>query len=127
LERSIRLESLLIESFIHGHRLPENKKIQSAIGPIPIGWEVVNFQDVLTINDGAHQTPKYTKEGIPFLRVTDIQENQINLNEVKFISSAEHAELTKRCKPQKGDVLYSKNGTIGISKIIDWEWEFSTF
>lgn len=39
----------------------------------------------------------------------------------------EHSELIKRCKPVKGDILYSKNGTIGITRIIDWDWEFSIF
>ena len=27
----------------------------------------------------------------------------------------------------KGDILYSKNGTIGVAKVIDWEWKFSIF
>ncbi|HBY1066187.1 TPA: hypothetical protein MIP66_21975, partial [Klebsiella pneumoniae] len=26
-----------------------------------------------------------------------------------------------------GDILLSKNGTIGITKIVDWDWEFSVF
>ena len=42
---------------------------------------------------------------------------------IKKISS----ELIKRCNPRKGDLLLSKNGTIGLTKIVDWEWEFSIF
>ena len=45
----------------------------------------------------------------------------------KFISKEEHNGLIKRCKPEKDDILYSKNGTIGISQIIDWDYEFSIF
>lgn len=39
----------------------------------------------------------------------------------------EHKELIKRCNPEKGDVLYTKNGTIGNAKMIDWDYEFSIF
>ena len=63
-------------------------------------------------------------EGVPFLRVTDLTESN---ESKKFISKKEHSELTKRCKPEKGDVLYSKNGTIGVAKLVDWDWEFSIF
>jgi len=79
------------------------------------------------IIDGTHFTPTYIKFGIPFLRVTDIQRENINLNNVKRISLEEHITLTKRCNPQKGDILYSKNGTIGITKLVDWDWKFSIF
>lgn len=83
------------------------------------------------IIDGTHFTPEYQKEGIPFLRVTDISQlsynDEINLSEVKRISKEEHNNLIKRCNPQKGDVLVSKNGSIGIPMIVDWNWEFSIF
>ena len=92
-----------------------------------------NFQKVklsyLTnkITDGTHSTPTYTSSGVPFVRVTDIQQGDINLDNVAFISKEEHEELVKRCKPEKGDVLLSKNGTIGKTKVIDWDWDFSIF
>ena len=76
---------------------------------------------------GTHFTPIYTESGVPFLRVTDVQTNKINFDKIKFISSNEHNLLIKRCNPEKGDILYSKNGTIGIPKIVDWDWEFSIF
>lgn len=79
------------------------------------------------IVDGAHFTPTYSDTGIPFLRVTDIQSEYINLNEIKYIPEHEHRELIKRCNPEFGDLLLSKNGTIGIPKLVNWEWEFSIF
>jgi type I restriction enzyme S subunit len=79
------------------------------------------------IVDGTHFKPIYTDEGVPFLRVTDVQSKDINFEKIKYISHNEHRELIKRTKPQRGDILYSKNGTIGIPKIVDWDWEFSIF
>lgn len=116
-----------VEDVIHGRYLNDIGVKDTRIGSIPEDWDIVNIEEVVTVNDGAHHTPTYTNKGVPFLRVTDIQDELIDLTKVKFISEKEHQELCKRCKPEKGDILYSKNGTIGISKIIDWDWEFSTF
>jgi type I restriction enzyme S subunit len=101
------------------------------IGEIPEHWEVTKLKYITNqIIDGTHSTPQYIDDGIPFLRVTDITNSRgkpINLDEVKYISEEEHKELIKRCNPKKGDLLVSKNGTIGIPKVIDWDYEFSIF
>lgn len=101
---------------------------RTEIGIMPVDWNIDKLSNLTDkITDGTHKTPIYVEEGIPFLRITDIQKNEINWSNVKHISEAEHNELIKRCKPEKGDILYSKNGTIGIPKIIDWDEEFSIF
>jgi type I restriction enzyme M protein len=93
--------------------------------PINPDWPILELKDVtIKITDGAHFTPTYVETGVPFLRVTDITGSDPSK---KFIPQNEHEELIKRCKPERGDVLYSKNGTIGIAKLIDWDWEFSIF
>ncbi|WP_299460005.1 restriction endonuclease subunit S [uncultured Microscilla sp.] len=98
------------------------------LGEIPAHWEVVKLKYLAKkIIDGAHHTPTYVETGIPFLRVTDIQQKVIDLSKVKYIPEEEHIVLSKRCNAEVGDVLLSKNGTIGITKVIDWEWEFSIF
>lgn len=98
------------------------------IGEIPIEWITYRLDEVVDkITDGAHKTPNYRESGVPFLRVTDIQKKYIDWDSTKYISVEEHMDLIKRCFPEKGDLLLSKNGTIGIVKKIDWENEFSIF
>ena len=88
-------------------------------------WPIKELSEVaVRITDGTHTTPNYTDSGVPFLRVTDITQSNPSK---KFVSKEEHAGLIKRCHPQEGDVLYSKNGTIGVAKLIDWDWDFSIF
>ena len=95
---------------------------------IPEHWEVKKLKRLVKkIIDGTHFTPNYVDEGIPFLRVTDIHGSSINMNIVRYISQKEHEQLSKRCNPEKGDVLLSKNGTIGITKVVDWDYPFSIF
>jgi len=100
----------------------ENYKPKIDIDP---EWEMVELGKITNkITDGTHRTPKYTDSGIPFLRVTDLTESN---DSKKFISEKEHEELIKRCNPEIGDILYTKNGTIGVAKLIDWDYKFSIF
>src|SRR5690606_11294513 len=76
--------------------------------PIHPDWPILELSEVTNkITDGVHFTPTYVDAGVPFLRVTDITESNTSK---KFIPREEHEELIKRCHPEKGDVLYSKNG-----------------
>ena len=115
--------------------LDKNAKMKPSgvdwLGDVPAHWEVLKLKHITSkIIDGAHFTPTYVSEGIPFLRVTDIVRSSgspIDLDTIKFIPKEEHDDLIKRCNPEKGDLLYSKNGTIGVSRVIDWDWGFSIF
>ena len=98
------------------------------LGDLPRHWTTAQLSQLARqIVDGAHLTPTYVESGVPFLRVTDIGGDVVALDEVKRIPPAEHEELTQRCRPERGDLLLSKNGTIGMTKIVDWDWEFSIF
>lgn len=98
------------------------------IEEIPENWIFTKLKFLTNqIVDGTHFTPEYLDDGIPFLRVTDIKESCFDLSDIKKISYKEHKELSKRCKPEKGDLLLSKNGTIGRTIIVDWDYEFSIF
>jgi type I restriction enzyme, S subunit len=101
---------------------------RSKIGIIPEDWEIRPLQKLSAkIVDGTHFTPTYMEEGVPFLRITDIQSENIDWKNVKKINLAEHNELIRRCNPEKGDILLSKNGTVCITKLVDWDNPFSIF
>lgn len=98
------------------------------IGKIPINWRITKLKYITNkIIDGTHFTPSYANEGIPFLRMMDIQNKEIDLNNCKYITPSDHDVLSKQIKPEKGDFLLSKNGTIGITKVVDWDFPFSFF
>ena len=94
-------------------------------------WEVVKLKKICKkIVDGTHKTPKYVEKGIRFIST----QNLVPFREYfdfsqycKYISPEEHLELTKRCKPEKGDILISKCGTIGRSQLIRVDFDFSIF
>jgi type I restriction enzyme S subunit len=91
-------------------------------------WGLETLENIcLEITDGTHYTPKYKSEGVPFLSVRNVKEDGFDLSEVKYISPDEHNKLIKRCKPEKGDIIYTKVGTIGIAQVNTLNFEFSIF
>ncbi len=90
------------------------------------GWEIKTLGDVCTsIKDGPHVSPNYVEDGIPFISVHNIINGFFNMEDIKYISYEDHKEYCKRCKPEKGDVLYSKGGTTGFAKRVDVDFDFS--
>ena len=95
---------------------------------IPNSWKWVRLGELcLQITDGTHKTPVYQNEGVPFLSVKNISSGTFDLKDIKYISEEEHAELIKRCKPEKNDVLVCRIGTLGKAITIDIDLEFSIF
>lgn len=101
------------------------------MGELPQGWTITSLNEICSlITDGTHQTPKYTSKGIPFISTANLRpfSTGFDFSEYsRFISLQEHAQLTRRCRPEKGDILVSKCGTIGRVKEIDVEYPFSIF
>lgn len=95
---------------------------------IPQNWCWTRLGNILTkLTDGTHKTPKYVKNGVPFVSVKDMSSGTLKLNNTKYITKEEHKTLFERCNPQKGDIILSKIGTTGIPVIVETDIEFSLF
>ena len=79
----------------------------------------------VSITDGTHYTPKYVDVGIPFYSVETVTRNEFT--NTKYISPEEHEELIKRCKPERGDILLTRIGSLGDTKLIDWDVNASIY
>ncbi len=62
---------------------------------------------------------KFTKKGIPFLRIQNLQEGKVVLNEDTLYIDNETDSLLKRSRIQENDVLLSIAGTIGRSAVVN--------
>jgi type I restriction enzyme S subunit len=108
---------------------PEQFK-DSPLGRIPKEWTIRKLEDLTEkIVDGVHKTPRYIKSGIPFLTVENLTRGSgIDFRRVRYISYREHLEYIKRADPKPGDVLVTKDGTLGVAHVIpDNSPEFSIF
>ena len=77
------------------------------------------------ISDGNHFTPHYVQSGVPFLLAKNVREQALSFDDCRYVSEEEHQQLCRRCKPEVGDVLYTKVGVVGTAKAIDTDREFS--
>ncbi|MBQ3354221.1 MAG: restriction endonuclease subunit S [Bacteroidales bacterium] len=83
------------------------------------GWKMVKLGDVVTVFDGTHQTPYYVENGIPFYSVENVTSNEFE--HTKYITEEEHLLLTQKHKIEKGDILMTRIGSIGVCKLVDWD------
>ncbi|QQX00120.1 restriction endonuclease subunit S [Helicobacter pylori] len=95
----------------------------TAFYDLPKEWEVVRLLDITHIFDGTHQTPQYTHHGVAFFSVENIANNKPN----KFISQQDYLIATSKNKPEYNDILLTRIGAIGISKVVSWTYPFSIY
>jgi len=95
---------------------------------IPNKWEALPMRRVLrSAIDGPHFSPQYVDEGIPFLSARNIRADRWSLTDVKYITEADYREFSKRVKPERGDVLYTKGGTTGVARAVDLDFRFQVW
>lgn len=90
-------------------------------------WEWVRLGDITRICLGLTHRPEYVEEGIPFLSVKDISSGSISFSNCRFIEIEKYNSLPEGSKPQKGDVLFGRVGTLGVPSIVDVDFPFGIF
>ena len=115
-------------------------KIEGRIDPFFYDPEIVQLLEKLKkkktyklgdliadISGGA--TPRVTEDfylesgGIPFLRVQNITEEGIQLDDVKFIKPEVHENQLKRSQLKAGDVVFTITGRIGSVAVVPDDFE----
>ena len=87
--------------------------------------KMVRLKDVCSvITDGTHQSPKFQSEGVPFLFVSNIANNELTYETSKYISLEDYETLIKRTPIEIGDILVSAVGSFGHPAIVKDERPF---
>lgn len=77
--------------------------------------------EIATLYDSLHKTPNnYHEEGLPMVRVTDVQRGYVNLSETKLVDVETFDEFTKKYKPSVGDMIFTRVGSYGNSCYIKY-------
>ncbi len=89
-------------------------------GDLPLGWAIETLESVCSrISDGTHFTPKFVKDGVPFVTVRHIHEGGIDFESTDRIAEETYEELCGLYQPRDGDVLFSKDGTVGKVYLVE--------
>lgn len=92
----------------------QNKSVKIRFKGFTEAWEQRKLNEIASIYDGTHQTPRYTSNGIPFLSV----ENITTLQSSKFISEKDFLRDFP-VYPKKGDVLLTRIGDVGTANVYE--------
>ncbi|OXA98201.1 hypothetical protein B0A75_14755 [Flavobacterium oncorhynchi] len=101
-----------------------NQKVKKSV--LPNGWEWTNFEKVcVKIGDIDHKMPKQLDKGYPYISTKDFTNDlKISFDKAKFISQEDYLNLSRKIKPEKGDIIFPRYGTIGKNILIDFDKEF---
>jgi type I restriction enzyme S subunit len=93
---------------------------------LPYGWAWSLLCDItLSISDGDHQAPPQADRGIPFLVISNVRNGTVDTQKAsRFVPESYYEGLDRQRKPEKGDILYTVTGSIGIPVIVDTEDKF---
>lgn len=96
----------------------------SETGLMPEEWDIKNLGSICDVRDGTHESPKFLKQGIPFITSKNIIDGHLDLENVSYISEHDATEFNKRSKVDRNDILMSMIGTIGSAVLVDQEPSF---
>ena len=86
-------------------------------------WKTKALEDACkSIVDCPHSTPSYTSEDTGFMciRTSIVKKNRIMWENIEYIPKEEYIQRIQRKRPEKGDVIYTREGAIlGIAAVID--------
>ncbi|MFP5417954.1 MAG: N-6 DNA methylase [Gammaproteobacteria bacterium] len=88
--------------------------------PIHPDWPMVRLADACeTITDGDHQPPPKAAAGVPFVTITNINDDhQLDFTKTFFVPETYYEKLNASRKPQAGDILYTVTGSYGIPVLV---------
>lgn len=89
---------------------------------IPESWEWCRLESFSSlVTDGEHKTPRRISSyvGYYLLSARNVLDGSISLNKVDYVDEKEYNQISKRCNPQKNDILISCSGSVGRSAVVN--------
>lgn len=95
------------------------KRAQIAL-TLPDGWTCAEWQAItLKIGDVDHKMPTSADGGVPYVSPRDfLPNNGIDYQGAKRISPADYQRLSSKIRPEVGDLIFPRYGTIGENRLV---------
>jgi type I restriction enzyme S subunit len=93
-------------------------ELSTQVLPLKRRWRVI---------DCKHRTPSYVAgNGFPVVSPGDVEPGRLDLDRAhRFVDETDYLDLTDGGrKPRRGDIIYSRNATIGIAAYVDTDRPF---
>ena len=88
-------------------------------------WEQRKLGELTEIGDIDHRMPASVDDGIPYLMTGDfVGENELNFDDVKNISEEDYNLLSRKIRPEQGDILFARYASVGAVRYVDFSRKF---
>jgi len=104
-----------------------DESINSKFSEYPDVWGTITINDTSShIVDCLHSTPKFRDHGKYCVDSTWVENDKIFMEDARYVDEKIYLERIKRLKPQKGDILFVREGSkkIGRVLVVDFDFEF---
>jgi type I restriction enzyme S subunit len=89
------------------------------LGDLPEGWTWASaIQACERVVDCHNKTAPYTDTGIPLIRTTNIKDGRLLLDDTRYVDQPTYEFWSRRCPPEPGDVLFTREAPMGEAGII---------
>lgn len=69
--------------------------------------------------------PPTVEDGIPYLMTGDFCGiNELNFEGVKHVSQEDYEQLSRKIKPEKGDIIFARYASVGAVRYVDFTRDF---
>ncbi len=86
---------------------------------LPDNWCWAKLEDVsLFVVDCHNKTAPYEKTGIALVRTSNIRDGNFIWDDLRYVSEATYKYWSKRCYPEAGDVVFTREAPLGEAAII---------
>ncbi|QQN33506.1 restriction endonuclease subunit S [Rahnella aceris] len=105
-------------------RFRQSVLVSAVSGRLTEGWKKETSSEwverkleniAANIVDCPHSTPEWSEKGKYCVRTTAFSPFYLDLSEQGFVSEAIYQDRIRRLKPIEGDILYSREGTVGVA------------
>ena len=94
------------------------------LGDVPAHWEVSPLKRFAEIIDCKHFTVEFLDEGFPIVSIRELRNDQIDLCNAKLTSRREWDFLREGRTPQRGDMIFCRNASVGAVGYVGFDDPF---
>lgn len=112
--------------------IPHKDSQEVLLGPrfpkfnIPKIWRLQPLDKIADVTDSRHYTPKYMDDGYPLLLPNNVKSKGLDFSNTKFTARDDYLHLIEGGrKPEIGDIVFSRNASLGESAPVESNIEFS--
>lgn len=80
---------------------------------------ILNLEEIVDLRDCLHETPNYSQDGYPMIRVKDIRRGFLDLSGTMRVDNNTYEKFIKNYQPLIGDILFSRVGSYGNSCFVN--------